>query len=637
MTLPKTLLPNGISSQILTQLGATFVTRDKRPALLLPTMPGYQSRVVFLDGKYKKYAWEHKDQPHPPLFMAIPEGTKLAVITNGEKASLVLAQQGIPCANTFGEGNELGRAVEALQAAGVTSLLIVPDCDKAGIRAAHKWLTVAKETGLDIAILDLGAYLKRAYLMTAEEYHKYDLRDLWLLLEQDSDIFKEVLYSLPHVNFDDYRDWLPDSSHTPFRPQDKKYEESASTQEIQKLYDQWWDKVLAAVSDHAPRGNIHRHQHCKNPQHADRDPSFRITKDMTPICTCYEARNKNNVASYYDVIAWKDFLQAHFKEKWEQRKQAREERRKDHVNREAKKVIPLKVKRSKYADLVALPTPLRKAIIYDKQTNLGRIVDVLLHKHVPVDQPLSRKEIAVMMQDFEMGQSAVYRVFETDSHFLNAENRPEILNLRIRNEAGIFYTLDSLLSSLEQHYRYSIHTNGDLLHHHETTLCSAKEYRQYALLECFSLDVEITKSGKKLAQEFNLSAGTISTYTRALRDQHLLEITAHYKRHEITPDEFGNLSVTLADYWRLFSNCYIEMYIVKDGRRYECLHKGGKKGIPNNRIPAAYDAVMHFFEKNVKSNKLKTGREFSNMAFVLVSKKANSYRRVTQEETRLAA
>lgn len=309
----------------------------------------------------------------------------------------------------------------------------------------------------------------------------------------------------------------------------------------------------------------------------------------------------------------------------------------NHVNHAAKKVIPLKVKRSKYADLVALPTPLRKAIIYDKQTNLGRIVDVLLHKRVPDDQPLSRKEIAVMMQDFEMGQSAVYRVFETDSHFLNAENRPEILNLRIGNEAGIFYTLDSLLSSLEQHYRYSIHTNGDLLHHHETTLCSAKEYRQYSLLEYFSADVEITKSGKKLAQEFNLSAGTISTYTRALRDQHLLEITAHYKRHEITPDEFGNLSVTLADYWRLFSNCYIEMYIVKDGRRYECLHKGGKKGIPNNRIPAAYDAVMHFFEKNVKSNKLKTGREFSNMAFVLVSKKANSYRRVTQEETRLAA
>lgn len=614
MTHSKTQLPDGISQEILTQIGASFVTRDNRPALLLPTMRGYQARVVFLDGKHKKYRWDKDNEPHPPLFWCVPDSSKIAVITNGEKASLVLAQQGIACANVFGEGNELDRAIPAIKAAGVSHLLIVPDCDKAGIRAAQKWLDQGSQAGLDVVILDLGAYLKRVYAMEYHEYAKWDLRDLWLLLEQDSDIFKEVLYSLPHLNFEDYRDWLPQEQiREVFRP---SYKPSPDSPDLLNLYQEWWNnEVLPHVAISAPHGRIHKHQQCRNPLHDDHNPSFRITEQNHPVCTCGKI-SYEDVALWFDAMAWQDYRKQHEPEK-------------KHVDREVKKVVE---RRGRYDDLICLPDALRKALIRDKLVNMQRILDALLNERIPRNCALTMADIVDIMQDYSLGKSGVYSAMTIFSEKINALLYGEWTCSNSRNNSRgrpvAYYCLEKMLWVMEKHYAYSIHGTGDLLHNHAETLHSAKECKQYSVLKYFSDRVEITASQRKIAMEFNVSAGTISKYTRELRDQGLLEITPHYKRHTMSEDEIGNLSTTLENWRSSYSNCYVEMYISRDGVRYECVHKGGKSGIPSNRIPAIYSAVMHFFDENVKANKRKTGREFSNIVFVLVSKLSNSYRRI---------
>lgn len=611
-------LPNGISSEILTSLGAKLVTRDRRPAISLPTMRGYQNRVIFLDGKHKKYKWEEKDQPHPPLFWAVPEGTKLAVVTNGEKATLVLAQQGIPSCNTFGEGNELERAIAALQAAGVTSLIVVPDCDKAGIIAAQKWRDMGAAAGLEIAILDLGAYLSRAYFMQPEEYHKWDLRDLWLLLEQDSELFKEVLYKqIPHLNFEHYQAWLPDTTHQPFRPQSKEGRDSASLSEIQKLYDEWWNKVLAAVSATAPRGDIHKHQHCRNPHHADKNPSFRITKDLAPICTCTEARKRDNIAAWFNVISWKDFLKERLKERREKRK-------------EISRSPAIRKKRRKYDGLRMLPAALKKAMIKDGLTNLCRIIDTLLYNATPLGTAFTRQELIRMMEDYGLKKSGIYRATIRLSQNLRTVLVGEIEHANFGNgsDYAVYYSLDSLLPALEKHYGYSIVPSGDPPENYAAILSSARLYRQYALLENMPY-VETNLSLKEIGEDFGLSAGTIGNYARELRDQGLIAITPHYKYRELSADDFSRLSLVLGEWKATFSNSYIEMYSVNDGVRTPHNHKGGKRKIPNNRIPALYSAVMFFFEKSLNRNIIKSVKsEQSNLAFVLVSKLCNSYRRL---------
>lgn len=305
----------------------------------------------------------------------------------------------------------------------------------------------------------------------------------------------------------------------------------------------------------------------------------------------------------------------------------------NHIDREVKKGVE---RRGRYDDLICLPDALRKALICDKLVNMQRILDALLNERIPRNCALTMADIVDIMQDYSLGKSGVYSAMTIFSEKINALLYGEWTCSNSRNNSRgrpvAYYCLEKMLWVLEKHYACPIHGTGDLLHNHAETLHSAKECKQYSVLKYFSDRVEITASQRTIAMEFNVSAGTISKYTRELRDQGLLEITPHYKRHTMSEDEIGNLSTTLENWRNSYSNCYVEMYISRDGVRYECVHKGGKSGIPSNRIPAIYGAVMHFFDENVKANKRKTGREFSNIVFVLVSKQANSYRRVERME-----
>jgi hypothetical protein len=287
-----------------------------------------------------------------------------------------------------------------------------------------------------------------------------------------------------------------------------------------------------------------------------------------------------------------------------------------------------------YSGLAALPSALRKAMIKDGATNLCRLIDALLWEDTPTDHIIHIADMVKVMRSYGMKQAAVYRVMVNYSQFLNAlDSSSEKMGSDFENNSGRGrkaggYTLGAMIAVLERRYSYSIHSGGNYLYAHDLTLSSAREYRQYALLETLPC-VENNLSLKELGEDFGLSAGTMSGYTRELRDQGLITITPHYKHRELTADDLPRLSLVLTEWKAAFSNAYIEMYTLEDGLRVPFNHKGGKRKRPNNRIPALYSVVMFFFEKSLKKHTIKSVKnEQSNLTFVLVSKLRNSYRRL---------
>lgn len=288
-------------------------------------------------------------------------------------------------------------------------------------------------------------------------------------------------------------------------------------------------------------------------------------------------------------------------------------------------------RRTKYA-LCALPGELRKPMIKDGLTNFCLILDALLWSEAEIDQTLTMVDIAKLMVDHGMSQAAAYRAVSFFSHFLHGVFSSQKVATKNENNSrgrkSEAYTIADFLAALETHYSYTISGAGDYLYNHLEALSSARDYRMYALLGDIP-EVEQTLSLETIGKEWGLSASTIGSYTRMLRDKELIEINRHTKRREITADMIPNLSAVLEEWKINFSNSYLEMYLVQDGIRVPYLHKGGKRGIPNNRIPPLYSVVMYFFHKTLKKNIIKSvNTAHSNLCLVLVSKLCNSYRRL---------
>jgi hypothetical protein len=217
----------GLDPDLLQQQGAYYADiwcRDypnNRPALIVPTGKDTRARAMFLDGKLPKYHWLPGDQrPRPILFDpagVLETGPNRVILSNGDKTTLLLAQLGIPAVSTFGEGNQATEVAACLSAAGVKALVNYPDSDGKGIKAAHKWLKVGFEAGIDVITLDYGQWLVNQFGGEPAAYDGHDLRDLYLRLDQDRARFLAALDSMKPIQWECYSDLLPkEKSHSDY-------------------------------------------------------------------------------------------------------------------------------------------------------------------------------------------------------------------------------------------------------------------------------------------------------------------------------------------------------------------------------------------------------------------------------------
>lgn len=180
---------------------------DGGNAFIYPSGNDSRNRVLFLNPNGSgKNIWDNntKDKPMSILYNVENISSELVYIANGEKSTLAMLTAGIPnVVNTFGEGQKVREAVQQLKAKGVTSVIVIPDCDNAGRKAAAKWRIECLTQGIQITILDLKTYAINTLGKSKEDAKKADTRDLWLWLGKDKDKFKTALNELPTIQQSD--------------------------------------------------------------------------------------------------------------------------------------------------------------------------------------------------------------------------------------------------------------------------------------------------------------------------------------------------------------------------------------------------------------------------------------------------
>jgi hypothetical protein len=290
--------------------------------IIYPANPNERNRVLIVDPApgQPKNIWDKATQhlPVSALFhvaaLQLAESKTTLYLANGEKSTMAMWTAGIPnVANTFGEGNRIDDAIQLLKTHQVSHITLIPDCDTHGIRTAYKWQQRGTAAGLTIRVLDLRVYLETQYGMSPAQYHKWDTRDLWLLQEQNKDLFVASLNTLPEVDFSRYADELPKISViiTPRRAERQPHRPRGDDLDFQAIYDDWWFKVVIPQLDKvSPPPSRGKHRTCPNPQHPDKHPSFRLADDGMVFCTCGVQdmeHPRERVAEWVGAIPWEDY------------------------------------------------------------------------------------------------------------------------------------------------------------------------------------------------------------------------------------------------------------------------------------------------------------------------------------------
>lgn len=309
---PNQLSQWGISSQTADHFALHWIGYG----FIFPTLDGHRKRILLANPKPNapKVIWDKKTAhlPMPPLFNigCLPEAQGTVYVVNGEKSTLAHWTAGVHnTINTYGEGNRVAEAVELLKAHGIQNVIVIPDCDKHGLIAALKWQEACRAAHLEIHIRDLRLYLATTFGMTPQQYHKWDTRDLWLLLKQDAMAFRQALDSLPELDFQHYADELPapTSAYTAAAPLRPKHRADQAIDWLE-MFEKWKREiVLPALDRVSPPPQRGKHRHCPNPHHADRHPSFRIGDKGVPLCTCEPKITWHRLAEWVGAQRWEDY------------------------------------------------------------------------------------------------------------------------------------------------------------------------------------------------------------------------------------------------------------------------------------------------------------------------------------------
>ncbi len=145
-------------------------------------------RIKLFPGRKPKYLWTQKGQTFPIYGLDDIKGEREVWLVAGEPDLWICHQAGIKAiAFPFGEGTVPHGAVELLQEAGIETLNIVYDNDKAGDRGGQTVAKHLKEAGFEVSLRQLPEHLNEGG----------DLNDLYLSNAKDGKKFSSAVYALP--------------------------------------------------------------------------------------------------------------------------------------------------------------------------------------------------------------------------------------------------------------------------------------------------------------------------------------------------------------------------------------------------------------------------------------------------------
>ncbi len=306
-TLTRILNEWGISPKVAWRFGWRL---SKNNLIIFESKPDYRKRVMRTpvfdeaheDNGLVKIFWDKytQDLDMPTLYndQALKGGHDFIYIANGEKATLAMVSAGIEnVVCTFGEGVKIKQAVTELVEAGVTHIRVLADYDEAGMKAAYRWAVTGMNNNIKVDVLDIGRTMRELFQLETEAVRKWDIRDVWLFLQQVPKELQSFLELTLPVDFTLYKDWLGkllEQESVPRYPRQAipKYHPGNARPVAAighlRLYDDWKELIKETLETQSPSPKgpgVHHERHCPLGTHPDENPSFRIG-DRTPQCSC---------------------------------------------------------------------------------------------------------------------------------------------------------------------------------------------------------------------------------------------------------------------------------------------------------------------------------------------------------------
>lgn len=202
----------------------------------------------------------------------------------------------------FGEGSVPKESAIYLSLLGVERVVMYPDLDSAGMKAAWKLHNELKDSGIELIVRRI----------PGEMESKRDLNQLWQDMSFNSTAFTEALKKSVVLTETDLELYSQEE-----KPATSQPKQTSLDIDFGDMFGKWIDECVQALGQCDVReGRIER-WHCPTGRHAsgDRNPSLRVGDGDTckmPICTCGLHQLKpieawNEIARAKGVPTWDDY------------------------------------------------------------------------------------------------------------------------------------------------------------------------------------------------------------------------------------------------------------------------------------------------------------------------------------------
>lgn len=282
------LARRGLTEKTIKRYSLSGTMYQNRPALRYPTMGvtgGKAERVKFTDGQKPKVKWAGEIGEQTPyryysaggLSTAIKAASGTLYWLSGEPDVWTMYEVfGIEYATcTFGEGSVPDTVAADLKALGVTRVVMYPDLDTPGMKAAAKLWRLLKDADIEFV----------ARRIPGEMESKADLNQLWQDTGFNREHFASLMdYAVAHA--------LTDTDLELYAIDDGVSTNGTSKQatlNFDSLFHEWIETVIQALGQPDIREGRVERWHCPTTTHSDKNPSFRIAEGdrcKMPICTC---------------------------------------------------------------------------------------------------------------------------------------------------------------------------------------------------------------------------------------------------------------------------------------------------------------------------------------------------------------
>jgi hypothetical protein len=308
------LTGRGISDKTVQRYCITGHTYDERPCIRYRTINFERQqahRIKFTDGNRPKYKWDGRTDQSAYRYYS-PGGLSGAIEKDGGKLYWLSGEMDVwtvyealgyeNSTGCFGEGSVPDTVAVDLAALGVKRVVMYPDLDKPGMKAANKLYHALLDTDISLVIWKIAGEVT--------ENSGYDLNKLWQDVQFDAARFTEALKRATVLSEDDLFLYVQEDGVKTDGAQ------PALDLDFGSLFHEWIEVIINSLGQpDMKEGRVWR-WHCPLPGHDDKHPSFRVasgSRCKMPMCTC-------GVQDKPPTDAWNEVAQARGVDRWEEYK-----------------------------------------------------------------------------------------------------------------------------------------------------------------------------------------------------------------------------------------------------------------------------------------------------------------------------